>query len=36
MDVKEIGRQAVDWIQLAQNRYEWQVLVNTILDLAVP
>jgi hypothetical protein len=30
MDLKEIGWSGVDWIILAQDRDEWQVLVNTV------
>jgi hypothetical protein len=30
MDLKVIGCQDVDWIQLAQDRVQWQDLVNTV------
>jgi hypothetical protein len=26
----------VDWIHLDENRYKWQVLVNTVMNLRVP
>jgi hypothetical protein len=26
----------MDWIELAQNREEWRVLVNTVMKLRVP
>jgi hypothetical protein len=32
----EIGRSHVDWIQLAQDRYQWKVLVNTVVNFRVP
>jgi len=31
----EIGREGVDWIYLAQDRDQWQTLVNTVMDLRV-
>jgi hypothetical protein len=34
MDIK-IGLEGVDWIQLAQNRDRWQVLMNTVVNLRV-
>jgi hypothetical protein len=36
MDLKAIGWKSVDWIKLAQNRDQWQELVNTIMHLPVP
>jgi hypothetical protein len=36
MDVREIGREGVDWIQLAQNRDQWRFLVSTVTNLRVP
>jgi hypothetical protein len=35
MDLGEIGRGSVDWIQLAQDRDRWQALVNTVMNLRV-
>jgi len=35
-DLKEIGWQGVDWIQLAQNRDQWQAVWNVIMNLQVP
>jgi hypothetical protein len=26
----------MDWIELAQNRYRWRVLVNAVMNLRVP
>jgi hypothetical protein len=36
MDLLEIGLSVVDWIGLAQNRYKWRALVNTVMNLRVP
>jgi hypothetical protein len=36
MNLKEIGWEDVDWIYLAQNRDQWQALVNMIMDFWVP
>jgi hypothetical protein len=35
-DLKEIEIRDVDWIDLAQNRDQWQALVNTVMNLGVP
>jgi hypothetical protein len=36
MDLREIGLEGVDWIHLAQDRDQWRVLVNTVMNLRVP
>jgi hypothetical protein len=36
MDILEIGSSVVDWIGLAQDRYRWRALVNSVLNLRVP
>jgi hypothetical protein len=36
MDLLEIGLSAVDWIGLAQDRYRWRALVNSVMNLQVP
>jgi hypothetical protein len=36
MDLSEIGFNVVDWIGLAQNRYIWRALVNSVMNLRVP
>jgi hypothetical protein len=36
MDLREIGRHGVDWIELAQDRDQWRALVNTVMNLRVP
>jgi hypothetical protein len=36
MDLLEIGLNVVDWIGLAQDRYRWRAVVNSVLNLRVP
>jgi hypothetical protein len=36
MDLLEMGLNVVDWIGLAQDRYRWGVLVNSLMNLRVP
>jgi predicted small integral membrane protein len=36
MDLLEIGLIVVDWIGLAQDRYRWGALVNSVMNLRVP
>jgi hypothetical protein len=36
MDVREIGWDGVDWVNLAQDRNQWRALVNTAMNLRVP
>jgi hypothetical protein len=36
MDVREIGWDGVDWIELAQDRDQWRALVNTVMNHRVP
>jgi hypothetical protein len=36
MDLREIGWDGVDWFDLAQNKYKWKALVNTVMNLRVP
>jgi hypothetical protein len=36
IDLKEIGWDGVDWIDMAQERDQWRALVNTLLNLRVP
>jgi hypothetical protein len=35
MDLLEIGLNVVDWIGLAQDKYRWRALVNSINNLRV-
>jgi hypothetical protein len=36
MDLREIGWDVVDWIDMAQERDQWRALVNKVLNLRVP
>jgi hypothetical protein len=36
LDLLEIGLNVVDWIGLAQDRYRWRALVNSVMNLWVP
>jgi hypothetical protein len=36
MDLLKIGLGVVDWIGLAQDRYRWRALVNSVMNLRVP
>jgi hypothetical protein len=33
MDLKETGWEGVDWIHLAQDKDQWLVLMDTVLNL---
>ena len=35
-DLQEVGWGGMDWIAVAQNRDNWQALVNAIMNLQVP
>jgi hypothetical protein len=36
MDLRQIGWDGVDWIDMAQDRDQWRAHVNTVLKLRVP
>jgi hypothetical protein len=36
MDLREIGWDDMDWIDLAQDRDQWRALENTVMNLRVP
>jgi hypothetical protein len=35
-DLREIGWNVMDWVDLAQDRDQWRALVNTVMNLRVP
>jgi hypothetical protein len=35
MDLREIGWDGTDWIDLAQDMDQWRALVNTVMNLRV-
>jgi hypothetical protein len=36
MDLQEVGFVVVDWIELAQDRDGWLVLVTAVINIHVP
>jgi hypothetical protein len=36
VDLREIERDGMDWIDLAQDREQWRALVNMVMNLRVP
>jgi hypothetical protein len=36
MDLRQIGWDGLDWIDMAQDRDQWRALVNTVLNFRVP
>jgi hypothetical protein len=36
MDLREIGWEGVDWMDMAQVKDQWRALVNAVLNLRVP
>jgi hypothetical protein len=36
MDLREIGWDGMDWIDVAQDKNQWRALVNTVTNLRVP
>jgi hypothetical protein len=36
MDLRDIGWNGMDWIDLPQGRDRWRALVNTVMNLRVP
>jgi hypothetical protein len=35
MDLREIGWDGMDWIELAHDRDQWKTVVNTVMNLRV-
>jgi hypothetical protein len=36
IDLREIGWDGVDWIDMVQDKDKWRALVNTVMNLQVP
>ena len=36
MDLEEVGRGCGDWMELAQDRDRWRMLVCTVMNFRVP
>jgi hypothetical protein len=36
MDLREIGIDRANWIQLAEDKVQWWACVNTVMNLRVP
>ena len=36
VDLQEVGEGCGDWMELAQDRDRWRVLVNMVMNLRVP
>jgi hypothetical protein len=36
MDIREVGWEDMNWIELAQDRDMWRALVNAVMNLQVP
>ena len=36
MDLEEVGKGCVDWMELAEDRDRWRALVSTVMNFRVP
>jgi hypothetical protein len=35
-DLRKIGWDDVDWLDLAQDKHQWRTVVNTVMNVRVP
>jgi hypothetical protein len=36
LDLREIGIDGENWVQLAQDRFQWRAFASTVMNLRVP
>ena len=36
MDLQDVGRRGMDWIELAQDRDRWRAVINAVMNLWFP
>jgi hypothetical protein len=36
IDIREIGWDSMDWLDLVQDSDQWRALVNTVINLRIP
>jgi hypothetical protein len=36
LNLREVGRTSMDWIDLAQDRENWRAVVNAVMNLRIP
>jgi hypothetical protein len=36
MDLREVGWDGMDWIDLTQDRDQWRALINTVINVRFP
>jgi hypothetical protein len=36
VDLQEVGRRSMEWIEMAQDKDRWLALVNAVMNLRVP
>jgi hypothetical protein len=36
IDLREMGKDGVNWIHLAQDKVQWRAFVSTVMNLRVP
>jgi hypothetical protein len=36
MDLRKIGWEGVDWMHLAEDKYQWRAVVNMVMKIWIP